>query len=189
MASWQLGVDLGTSRVRAAVTQPTGTSLIALEPEGGTWMPSCVFQAEDGEILVGNAARWLAALLPERYEPEPRRLLGHDELFLGSGPVEVVDLVAAVLRRVASAVLRSEGGTAPGRVLLSYPGQWGEAQQRALLEAAGRAGIAVPELITEAEAAAQPALPLTEPGQSVRGLRHRRRPQRGHPASPYRSRL
>jgi hypothetical protein len=166
VADWQLGIDFGTSRVRAAVADDAGTSLIELEPEGGTWMPAGVFQAEDGEILVGNAACWLAALLPERFEPEPRRLLGQAELFLASALVEVTGLAAAVLRRAFSAASRLHG-TAPRRVLLTYPGQWADPRQSALLEAAEQAGIPDPELVTEAEAAAQPSFSATEPGQHI----------------------
>ena len=106
MADWQLGIDLGTSRVQAATADGEGTRLIELEPDGGTWMPACVFHAEDGEILVGRAARWLAPLLPERFEPEPRRLLGQPDLFLGNGTVGVVDLVGAVLAHSFEAAMR-----------------------------------------------------------------------------------
>ena len=130
-------------------------------------MPSCVFRAEDGQILVGDSARRLAALLPERFEPQARRLLGAAELFLGDGPVAVSDLVAAVLKYVLETASRAYAGVAPSRVLLTHPAQWGEGRKRALLDAAEAAGIPEAELVTEVEAAAQPALVETEAGRYV----------------------
>ena len=164
---WQLSIDLGTSRTRGAVSDRQSASLLELGSDGQRWMPSCVFRAEDGQILVGDSARRLAVLLPERFEPQARRLLGAAELFLGDGPVAVSDLVAAVLKNVLETASRGNGGVAPSRVLLTYPAQWGEGRKRALLDAAEAAGIPEAELVTEVEAAAQPALVETEAGRYV----------------------
>jgi len=165
MSDWQLGIDLGTSRTRAAVGDGNVATLIELEPEGGGWMPSCVFQAEDGEVLVGRAALRLSALRPERFDPQPRRLVGLAELYLGSEPVAITDLVGAVLRRAMNAATQRQGGSTPTRVVLSYPAYWGDGRQAALLDAAEYAGIREPQLVTEVEAAAQSALRETQPGQ------------------------
>ena len=164
---WQLSIDLGTSRTRGAVSDRQSASLLELGSDGQRWMPSCVFRAEDGQILVGDPARRLAALLPERFEPQARRLLGAAELFLGDGPVAVSDLVAAVLKHVLETASRGNGGVAPSRVLLTYPAQWGEGRKRALLDAAEAAGIHEADLVTEVEAAAQPGLVETEAGLYV----------------------
>ena len=130
-------------------------------------MPSCVFQAEDGEVLVGRAALRLSALRPERFDPQPRRLVGLAELYLGSEPVAITDLIGAVLRQAMSAAMQQQGGNAPTRVLLSHPAHWGDGRQAALLDAAEYAGIRDPELLTEAEAAAHSALRETQPGQNL----------------------
>jgi actin-like ATPase involved in cell morphogenesis len=167
VADWQLGIDLGTSRTRAAVGAGGVATVIELEPEGGDWMPSCVFQAEDGEVIVGRAALRLAALRPERFDPQPRRLVGLAELYIGGEPVSITDLVAAVLRRALEAAVQHQGGSSPRRVLLSFPAQWGDGRQAALLDAAEYAGIRDPELVTEAEAAAGSAMSDTLPGQHL----------------------
>lgn len=141
--------------------------MIELEPDGGDWMPSCVFQPEDGEIIVGQAAVRLAALRPERFEPQPRRLVGLAELFIGGEPVATTDLVAALLRRALESAVQHQGGSSPRRVLISFPAQWGDGRQAALLDAAEYGGIRNPELVTEAEAAAGAALSDTLPGQQL----------------------
>lgn len=166
MADWCLGIDLGHTRTRAAISDGDAARLVRLEPDGESWIHSCVFRADDGEIFVSGAARRLSALRPEGFEPQPRRLLGQVEVFLGGGPVEVVELIAAILQTVNDAPILN-AGAAPARVVLTHPGHWGDGRQRALLDAAERAGSFHPELLSEAEAASQTALHETEPGQHV----------------------
>ena len=168
MSDWQLGIDFGTSFTVAAIAQHGSTTVVDVESNGRSRMPSSVFVGPDGEILVGSAAQHQAVFAPERYEPTPKRALGEGELFLGDRLVPVTDLVAAVLRRVYTEASRQQGETVPSTVFVTHPADWAEARLEVLREAIEQADLPSYSLLAEpVAAAARIGITRTAPGQHV----------------------
>jgi len=135
-----LSVDLGTSNT-VAVLSAHGMPPRVVEVDGSATMPSAVFAAEDGTLLVGRDAERRARLDPTRFEPNPKRRVDEQTLLLGNDIVPVNEALAAVLRRVLDETTRQLGGDPPDEVRLSHPAQWGPVRRNVLLSAARLAGI------------------------------------------------
>jgi actin-like ATPase involved in cell morphogenesis len=168
MSVWHLGIDFGTSYTVAAVATEGSVTVVDVESNGRSRMPSSVFMSPDGEILVGTNAQHQAVFAPERYEPTPKRSLGEGDLFLGDDLVPVTDLVAAVLRRVYTEASRQQGESAPDAVFVTHPADWGETRLDVLREAIEQADLSGYSLVAEpVAAAARIGLSATTPGQFV----------------------
>jgi actin-like ATPase involved in cell morphogenesis len=168
MSAWQLGIDFGTSYTVAAVATEGNVTVVDVESNGRSRMPSSVFISQDGEVLVGTAAQHQAVFAPERYEPTPKRALGEGDLFLGDDLVPVTDLVAAVLRRVYTEASRQQGESAPTAVFVTHPADWGDTRLDVLREAIEQADLPNYALVAEpVAAAARIGLSATAPGQCV----------------------
>ncbi|GAA2799977.1 Hsp70 family protein [Saccharopolyspora taberi] len=149
-----LSVDLGTSNT-VAVLSAHGRPPRVVEVDGSATMPSAVFAAEDGAIIVGREAERRARLDPSRYEPNPKRRVDEGTLLLGESIITVTDALAAVLHRVAEETTRQLGGAQPDEVRLTHPAQWGPTRRNVLLSAARLAGfgsnlVLVPEPVAAA---------------------------------------
>lgn len=149
-----LSVDLGTSNT-VAVLSAHGMPPRVVEVDGSATMPSAVFAAEDGTVLVGRDAERRARLDPTRFEPTPKRRVDEQTLLLGRDVVPVNEALAAVLRRVLEETTRQLGGEQPGEVRLTHPAEWGPLRRNVLLTAARLAGFRGPaHLVPEPVAAA-----------------------------------
>lgn len=153
---WVLGVDFGTSfTVAANCRDGERPALIDLSGNGSVRMPSCVWCAEDGKLIVGADAARRAVLDPGRFVRAPKRLVGREDgVLFGGKPVTVQALVAAVLGRVHDVAWAEHGGTPPGRVVLTCPAAWAEPKRNVLKAAARQAGLGEADLIDEPVAAA-----------------------------------
>src|SRR5947207_7953673 len=96
-------------------------------------MPSAVFAAEDGSLVVGRDAERRARLDPSRFEPNPKRRGDEGTLLLGDRVITVTDAFSAVLRRMLEETSRQLGGARPDEVRLTHPAQWGPARSNVLL--------------------------------------------------------
>jgi hypothetical protein len=139
----RLAVDFGTATTVAVLAETDGR----IRPLPA--LPSGVYADADGTLLVGAPAERAGRADPDRFEPYPKRHIGEPEVRLGGVGYPVVDLVAAVLRRVAA-----DAGPARSTVL-THPASWSTAQREVLLDAAKRAGLDDPELVPEPIAAAR----------------------------------
>ncbi len=154
-SGWDLAIDFGTSFTTTATL--AGGRAEVLEIDGSKYVPSLVCVDEDGAILVGRDALNESAMAPDRTERVPKRaLVASEQVLLGERTVATVDLVAAVLERVAGEAVRRFSGRRPGRVVLTHPARWqaGGLELRRLAEAAERAGLSEPDLVAEPVAAA-----------------------------------
>ena len=140
MSGWQLGIDFGTSYTVTAISRDGAASVVDVESNGSSRLPSCVYLTEDDEILVGTAAQSQAIFGPERFEPTPKRAIGEEEIFLGDRLVPVTELAAAVFRRVYTETCRQQGETAPAAIVVTHPADWSESRLTVLREAIERAG-------------------------------------------------
>jgi actin-like ATPase involved in cell morphogenesis len=149
-----LSVDLGTSNT-VAVLSAHGRPPRVVEVDGSATMPSAVFAAEDGTLMVGRDAERRARLDPTRFEPNPKRRVDEQTLLLGQDVVPVNEALAAVLRRVLEETTRQLGGEQPDELRLTHPAEWGPLRRNVLLTAARLSGFRGPiHLVPEPVAAA-----------------------------------
>ena len=81
--------------------------------DGSPLLPSAVYAEPDGTLVVGRDAVHSARLDPARFEPNPKRRIDDGLVLLGDRELPVVDLIAAVLARVAEEWHRTVGPVAP----------------------------------------------------------------------------
>ncbi|GEM_PF-2065783 len=152
MHQYRLGVDYGTSHTVAVLRWPDGRTRPLLF-DGAPLLPSAIYAAADGGLVVGRDAQHSARLDPTRFEPHPKRHIDDGEILLGARSVALVDLIAATLRRVADEAART-AGTPPTAVTITYPAAWAALRRSILVDAAARAGLPPPSLVPEPVAAA-----------------------------------
>jgi Hsp70 protein len=160
-----LSVDLGTSNT-VAVLSAHGRPPRVVDVDGASMMPSAVFAAEDGNLVVGRDAERRARLDPARFEPNPKRRVDEGTLLLGDTVVPVTDALAGVLRRVVDETSRQLGGAKPDEVRLTHPAQWGPVRRNVLLSAARQAGMGS-NLVLVPEPVAAAAHFASFPGQTL----------------------
>ncbi|MGB3442795.1 MAG: Hsp70 family protein [Actinophytocola sp.] len=160
-----LSVDLGTSNT-VAVLSAHGRPPRVVDVDGASMMPSAVFAAEDGNLVVGRDAERRARLDPARFEPNPKRRVDEGTLLLGDQVVPVTDALAGVLRRVIEETSRQLGGKKPDEVRLTHPAQWGPVRRNVLLSAARQAGMGS-NLVLVPEPVAAAAHFASFPGQTL----------------------
>ncbi|MGH3757926.1 Hsp70 family protein [Actinophytocola sp.] len=160
-----LSVDLGTSNT-VAVLAAHGLPPRVVEVDGAATMPSALFAADDGGLVVGRDADRRARLDPARFEPNPKRRVDEGTLLLGDVVVPVTDALSAVLGRVAEETSRQLGGAQPDELRLTHPAQWGPARRNVLLAAARLAGMG-PNIVLVPEPVAAAAHFASFPGQQL----------------------
>ncbi|WP_326999701.1 Hsp70 family protein [Dactylosporangium sp. NBC_01737] len=150
-ARFRLGIDFGTSTTIAVLRRPEGR-VQQLLFDGSPLLSSAVLLGPDGRLHTGRDAAHLARSAPERLEPNPKRRVDESSVLLGDAEVDVRELIAAVLRRVATEAARVAGPV--DTVTLTHPADWGSGRRALLVEAARLAGFADVALVPEPVAAA-----------------------------------
>ena len=168
-----VGIDLGTTNSLVA-TLRSGLPTVLADEDGRLLLPSVVHYAEDGEVIVGDAARALAIRDPQNTIASAKRLIGraaadiapgtvpYTVSELGPGAVGVptragvkspVEIGTEVLRALARRAEAALGGPLVGAVI-TVPAYFDDAQRQATKDAAQRAGLTVLRLLNEPTAAA-----------------------------------
>jgi YVTN family beta-propeller protein len=151
--AYNLGVDLGTTFVAAAVAYPAQVEMFTLG-DRSVVVPSVVYLRDDGVLVSGDAAGRRAVSNPDRVGREFKRRLGDPTpVMLGGNPHTVTALLGALLGDVLTKVSETEGDS-PGRVVLTHPANWGPFRRALFEEVPGLAGLTDVSLVTEPEAAA-----------------------------------
>jgi molecular chaperone DnaK len=154
--AYHLGIDIGTTYSAAAVWRD-GQLTVANLGERAPVIPSVLFLAEDGSLLVGEAAERRGPSDPRRMAREFKRRVGDPTpIIVGGAPYSADALMSKLLRWVLDRVVTLEGSR-PDSVAISYPANWGAFKQDLLAQEIRLAdlgdGIDVATL-TEPEAAA-----------------------------------
>jgi len=121
--------------------------------DGSPLLPSSVYLAPDGRMLVGRDAERNARVDPTRFEPNPKRRIDDGAIFLGDQEIPVPRVIAYVLEQVLTEARRQIGGT-PEQVRMTHPARWGKVRQDLLVQGARLAGMPQPQLIAEPVGAA-----------------------------------
>ena len=148
-----VGIDLGTTNSLVGIWREGKVTLIP-NALGHVLTPSCVGVGDDGQILVGLAARERLTSHPARTAAAFKRYMGTDRLhFLGDRGYRSEELSALVLRSLkadAEAFL----GEPVTEAIVTVPAYFSDAQRKATKAAGELAGLRVDRLLTEPTAAA-----------------------------------
>ncbi|GAA1309866.1 Hsp70 family protein [Pseudonocardia xinjiangensis] len=154
---YQLGIDLGTTYTSAAVCRSPGQ--VWAEPEVVTLgtrssiVPSVLFVAPEGSVVVGDAAERRALTDPDRVIREFKRRIGDPTPILVAGRAWAPEELSALLVRwVVDRVAEREGGPAD-RIAVTHPASWGTHKKDLLAEALADHGLTV-TFLAEPQAAA-----------------------------------
>ncbi|WP_426003899.1 Hsp70 family protein [Paenarthrobacter sp. NyZ202] len=166
--SYVLAIDVGTSFTAAALmkpvervgpTEPSASGAAprpAILPLGlhSNAVPSVVYFAEDGRVLVGEAAERRGLDDPARMVREFKRRIGDSvPIAAGDSWLAPEEVFAHMARWVVNRAEEREGGPASALVL-THPASWGGHRTAVVREALAQAGLPEVTLISEPEAAA-----------------------------------
>jgi actin-like ATPase involved in cell morphogenesis len=154
--SYQLGIDLGTTYTAAAISRASerssGVDVVTLGSRSAT-VASVMYLADDGSVLVGEAAERRALTDPDRVVREFKRRVGDEiPLMLGGRPFQAHELAARLVRWVVDLVSEREGG-APRRIAVTHPASWGAHKKDLFSGALRNVGLTV-TFLAEPQAAA-----------------------------------
>jgi molecular chaperone DnaK len=147
-----IGIDLGTTNSEVAVVENGRPRIIAVD--GSKLLPSVVGLADDGTLLVGQAARNQYTLYPERTIRSVKRRMGEDcHLELGDQSYRPQEISAMILKRLKRAA-EDDLGQPVGKAVITVPAYFSDAQRQATRDAGELAGLEVVRIINEPTAAA-----------------------------------
>lgn len=147
-----IGIDLGTTNSEVAIVQDGKVQII--DVDGARLLPSVVGLADDGALLVGQAARNQYALYPERTVRSIKRRMGDDQkVEMGEQAYTPQEISALILRRLKRAA-EEHLGEAVGKAVITVPAYFSDAQRQATRDAGELAGLEVVRIINEPTAAA-----------------------------------
>ena len=156
MGAWVeyfVGVDLGTTYTAAAVSRADQVEVVSLGNQS-TAVASVLWVGDQGDVLVGDAARRRAVTDPARIAREFKRRIGDTTpIVVGGTPYSAEALSSRLLRWVLDSVTRTEG-EAPAGVAVTYPANWGGFKTDLLEQAVRLADLPGATLLTEPVAAA-----------------------------------
>ncbi len=148
-----VGIDLGTTNSLCAVFMD-GKPLLIPNVHGNVLTPSVVGMLDDGQLLVGQAAKELRVSRPERCASRFKRHMGTDErIRLGTQDFtapQLSSMVLSSLKRDAEAFLKVPIVEA----VITVPAYFNDHQRRATKLAGELAGLRVRRIINEPTAAA-----------------------------------
>ena len=166
-----LGIDVGTTRTAAAITRPGMRAGVA-EPvalgDRSSAVPSVLYIADDGSVIVGEAAERRAATEPAHVVREFKRRIGDPTPVVVAGRAWAPEELSARLTRwVIDRTARREGGPA-GRIAVTHPASWGKHKLDMFGAALARQGLPV-SFLSEPQAAAlhYAAVERVEPGSTI----------------------
>jgi molecular chaperone HscC len=150
---YPVGIDLGTTNSLCAVFQEDKPILIP-NSHGEFLTPSVVGHLQDGQILVGAAARELRVTQPDRCVSCFKRWMGTDrQIQLGDktfSPIELSSFVLKSLKQDAEHFL----GCEITDVVITVPAYFNDHQRNATKHAGRLAGLNVNRILNEPTAAA-----------------------------------
>ncbi len=167
MSGLAVGIDLGTTNSLLAFAKEGEDVSVLVLGESRTLLPSCVFVARGGSVVLGEAARKLAPNDPERFYEHWKREMGDPHW---ERTVEGIKLTPLVLSSMVLRKLVEEGTRALGPIeeaVITVPAWFGDLERGATLDAARIAGIPKVRALNEPTAAAL-AYGLAGKGRSTR---------------------
>jgi molecular chaperone HscA len=168
-----VGIDLGTTNSLVATVR-SGLSVVLLDEDGRSLLPSMVRFLADGRTEVGHVAQTKQSQDPQNTIASAKRFMGRglkdvvDAAYLpyrfldtpgmlqiktAAGEKSPVEVAAEILKVLKSRAEKSLGGELTGAVI-TVPAYFDDAQRQATKDAARLAGLNVLRLLNEPTAAA-----------------------------------
>ena len=148
-----IGIDLGTTNSEVAVVRENGEVYVFRE-DGNPILPSVVGLDDQGDLLVGVAARNQYVLAPDRTVKSIKRKMGQDvKIKLGTQDFRPQEISAMILRKLKDRA-EQELGYAVSKAVITVPAFFNEIQREATRQAGELAGLEVVRIINEPTAAA-----------------------------------
>ena len=148
-----IGIDLGTTNSLVAIFENGRPRTLANE-FGEELTPSVVAVAEDGQLLVGRAAKDRLIVAPASGQACFKRDMGTSAVYRFGGkswsPIVCSAIVLGEMKRIAELHLCATAE----RAVITVPAYFHDQQRQATLEAAKIAGLSVERIINEPTAAA-----------------------------------
>jgi molecular chaperone DnaK len=146
-----VGIDLGTTNSEVALVVD-GKPHVFVEDEDPI-LPSFVGLADDGRLLVGQAAKNQWVLAPERTVKSIKRKMGQDvKVKLGDQEYRPQEISAMILRALRDRAARKLGRPVE-KAVITVPAYFNDDQRRATHEAGELAGLEVVRILNEPTAA------------------------------------
>jgi molecular chaperone DnaK len=147
-----IGIDLGTTNSEAAVIE-AGKPTIIKSAEGQPYFPSVVAFTDDGEMLVGEAAKRQAVTNPEGTVHRIKRKMGRGEKVKIRGknysPEQISAFILQKIKKDAEEYLDEKIKEA----VITVPAYFNDDQRQATKDAGQIAGLKVKRIINEPTAA------------------------------------
>ena len=148
-----VGIDLGTTNSEVAVVRDGSVEVIPVAGDVRI-LPSVVGIADDGTLLVGEAAKNQYVLHPERTVRSIKRRMGEaTRVAMGDKHYAPQEISAMILRRLKS-LAEAHLGHGVSAAVITVPAFFSDAQRQATREAGQIAGLDVVRIINEPTAAA-----------------------------------
>ncbi|HYE79537.1 MAG TPA: molecular chaperone DnaK [bacterium] len=148
-----VGIDLGTTNSVVAIIEG-GEPTVIVNQEGDRTTPSVVAFTDDGELLVGKAAKNQAIQNPDRTIASIKRQMGSTKkVKVGNKeytPQEISAFILQKLKAAAEAYL----GEPVTQAVITVPAYFEDGQRKATMEAGQIAGLEVLRILNEPTAAA-----------------------------------
>ncbi|MBM3203861.1 heat-shock protein Hsp70, partial [Candidatus Woesearchaeota archaeon] len=128
-----IGIDLGTTNSEVALVE-NGRSTIIADSEGRKILPSFVGIGENGEILVGEAARNQYMLYPERTVKSIKRSMGEDIRVDLAGHLYSPQEISAVILKHLKSVAEEYLGQPVKKAVITVPAYFSDTQRQATRE-------------------------------------------------------
>jgi molecular chaperone DnaK len=150
-----IGIDLGTTySVVSIFNDVSGQVDVLSNKDGDRITPSVVAVNDDGQVLVGRAAKRFQVTHPDASVKEVKRRMGNlDKINIRNQQLTPQAISSMILRYLKeSAELRL--GQAVNRVVITCPAHFDESRRAATIQAGELAGLKVLQIINEPTAAA-----------------------------------
>ena len=150
---YAVGIDLGTTNSVISVCRRGVPCTLLVD--GRSTMPSVISFRDDGNLLVGQAAKARMLLDPETTVVSVKRSIGeHGKVYhIGRKEYSPIDISSLILKRLVEAA-RKELGSEVLDAVITVPAYFTEAQRQDTKLAGEQAGLNVLRLIPEPTAAA-----------------------------------
>ncbi len=146
-----IGIDLGTTNSEVAVIKDGRP--VVLEADGDPILPSVVGLDQQGQLLVGKAARNQYVLAPERTVRSIKRKMGQEvTVDLGGKSYSPQEISAIILKTLKDRAERALGH-AVSKAVITVPAFFNDGQRQATRQAGELAGLEVVRIINEPTAA------------------------------------
>jgi molecular chaperone DnaK (HSP70) len=146
-----IGIDLGTTNSEVAIIRDG--AVVIVEDHGNPILPSVVSLSRDGRVVVGQEARNLYILHPDRTVKSIKRKMGSAETVTMADHVFRPQEISAMILRELKTRAETALGQPVTKAVITVPAYFNDAQRAATREAGAIAGLDVLRIINEPTAA------------------------------------